>query len=200
MPVSYNNQTSMQRRFIVFSYILFLFIFLLGSVIFINLMREIHYKNSRYELMQTIEINRLKLEVSENSEIDEDLYLFNAGGEIIKARDVSLLGLTSEEILAKAKGLKIREIEYFETNTDKNGAQMIAEKLLKKIRECKIPHKASDVADYVTISIGGTTGIVNYSQNPQDYIKAADKALYESKKNGRNRYTYEDYPTNSMHL
>jgi len=47
------------------------------------------------------------------------------------------------------------------------------------------------VADYVTISIGGTTGSVKHSQSPQDYIKVADKALYESKRNGRNRYTYE---------
>jgi len=82
-------------------------------------------------------------------------------------------------------------------NTDKNGAHVIAEKLLEKVRECKIPHKASHIADYVTISVGGTTGIVKHFHNVQDYVKAADKALYESKKNGRNRYTYENFEENT---
>jgi len=391
ISISYKSQTSVQRKFIIFSYILFLFIFLLGSVIFINLIGNIHYKNVKHELMQTIEINRLKLETSANSEIDDGLYFFNNAGEITKAKNVNLveykanitevLGQTGDEILARIRGLKIREIEYFETkdkkqivavgeipdlnwyitatssiaigdsmqtdmavlfymmmaviffvfiffnifiasimkplnrmvktinqtfadwdlkpregeqyneietfgeffhltiidqltgiynrryldgslkriikshihagnnlsvlmididyfkkyndtyghdsgddclkkivlalskcimrkedfvaryggeefvvvlpNTDKNGAQMIAEKLLKKVSEYNIPHKLSDIADHVTISIGGTVGIVKYSQSPQDYIKVADKALYESKKNGRNRYTFE---------
>jgi len=75
-------------------------------------------------------------------------------------------------------------------NTDKNGAQLLAEKMLEKIRECNIAHKASDIAGYVTVSIGGTTGVINHLQHGSDYIKAADKALYESKKNGRNRYTF----------
>jgi diguanylate cyclase (GGDEF)-like protein len=75
-------------------------------------------------------------------------------------------------------------------NTDENGAQLIAERMLEKVRECNIPHKTSDIADYVTISIGGTTNIVNHLQYGKDYIKLADEGLYESKKNGRNRYTY----------
>jgi len=81
-------------------------------------------------------------------------------------------------------------------NTDKNGLHTVAERLLEKVRECKIPHKASHIADYVTISIGGTTSIVKHFHHIQDYIKAADKALYESKKNGRNRYTFEHFEGN----
>jgi len=74
-------------------------------------------------------------------------------------------------------------------HTDRSGAKIIADKLLEKIRECNIPHSASDIADRVTISIGGITGSVNHSQYARTYVKQADLALYESKKNGRDRCT-----------
>jgi diguanylate cyclase (GGDEF)-like protein len=75
-------------------------------------------------------------------------------------------------------------------NTDENGARMIAERLLESIQDRNIPHEASNVASYITISIGVTTGIVQHTYSGDDYIKRADKALYISKQNGRNRYTY----------
>jgi diguanylate cyclase (GGDEF)-like protein len=76
-------------------------------------------------------------------------------------------------------------------NTDENGAHIMADRLLKKIQECGIPHTQSDVANFVTISIGLTTGTVKYSQKGSDYIECADAALYMSKQNGRNRYTFK---------
>jgi diguanylate cyclase (GGDEF)-like protein len=81
-------------------------------------------------------------------------------------------------------------------NTDKNGAHVIAVKMLEKARDLNIPHETSDIAGYVTISIGGTTSIINHLQNGSDYIKLADKALYESKKNGRNIYTFKEFDEN----
>jgi len=76
-------------------------------------------------------------------------------------------------------------------NTDEGGAAFIAQKLLNKIRSCGIPHKTNPVEPFVTVSIGGTTGNVNYNQDANDYIKRADSALYKSKNNGRNQYTHE---------
>ena len=75
-------------------------------------------------------------------------------------------------------------------NTGEEGAGLIAEKMLKKIYECNIPHEESDVSKFVTISIGGTTGIVKYSHQESDFIKRADEALYKSKNDGRNKYTF----------
>jgi diguanylate cyclase (GGDEF)-like protein len=72
-------------------------------------------------------------------------------------------------------------------NTDKEGACMIAEKLLENIRKARIAHCKSDVAEYVTISIGVATGVVNHMQTCSDYIKLADEMLYKSKQFGRNR-------------
>jgi len=392
----------MRRRFVVFSFVLFLLIFVSASATFVGLMGKSHYKNIKYELMQTIEIKRLKLEAAiadkDTSSGTVEVYCFNASGGITEAKNASLaenrvnikevLGKIGEEVLAKAKKIENREIVYFEAkdkrriialgsipelnwyiiavypvtisgflhssmtvlfgimmatifavfvvfnifvigmleplnrmvkiisqtlfdwglahegkhhkdeirtlgeflnmtivdhltgiynrrymdlhikkiikslvrtnskfsvllvdidyfknyndvyghaagdnclkviaaalsdcvsrdvdfvaryggeefcvvlpNTDMDGAQVIAERLLEKVRDCNIPHKASDIADRVTISIGGTTGIVRYSQFAQDYIKAADRALYRSKRAGRNRYSFENIYENSF--
>jgi len=74
-------------------------------------------------------------------------------------------------------------------NTDENGARLVANTLLENIRKLNITHEKNDVADCVTISIGGITGNVTYTQKPDDYIIHSDKMLYKSKQNGRNRYT-----------
>jgi len=78
-------------------------------------------------------------------------------------------------------------------NTDENGAGIIAEKLINKVRECSIPHVKSDVVPYVTVSVGGTTGIVEFSHKESDYVKCADAALYRSKQTGRNRYSFQNF-------
>ena len=74
-------------------------------------------------------------------------------------------------------------------HTDEHGARMVAEKMCENIRNRRIPHAKNDAADYVTISIGGTTDRVNRSQTGDDFIKRADEMLYLSKENGRNRYS-----------
>ncbi|MCL1930231.1 MAG: sensor domain-containing diguanylate cyclase [Treponema sp.] len=75
-------------------------------------------------------------------------------------------------------------------NTGENGARKVADRLLESVRERNITHEASSIASYITISIGATTGFVQHTYTGDDYIKQADKAMYISKKNGRNRYTF----------
>jgi len=74
-------------------------------------------------------------------------------------------------------------------NTDEKGAAIIADRLLKNIRDFNIPHEKSEVADRMTISIGATSGGGNFSLVGDDYLKKAKEALALSKQNGRNRYT-----------
>jgi len=78
-------------------------------------------------------------------------------------------------------------------HTDENGARYIAEKILKNVRELNIPHEKSEAANHVTISMGLTTTNAKYAQNGDDYLKQADMALYQSKQNGRNQYTFIEY-------
>jgi diguanylate cyclase (GGDEF)-like protein len=118
-----------------------------------------------------------------------DTYGHDAGDDCLKevAAALSQCAIREGDFVARYGG---EEFAAVLPNTDKDGAQLVAEKMLVKVRELNIPHKTSDITDHVTISIGGTTGIVNHLQHGSDYIKLADKALYESKKNGRNRYTF----------
>ncbi len=67
---------------------------------------------------------------------------------------------------------------------------MVADRLLDSIRNRGIPHEASNVANHITISIGVTTGTVLHTFSGDNYIQRADKALYISKQNGRDRYTF----------
>jgi len=118
-----------------------------------------------------------------------DTYGHDAGDGCLRtvAGALSQCVIREEDFVARYGG---EEFAVVLPNTDEKGAQLVAERMLEKMREINIPHKTNDAADYVTISIGGTTDVINHLQHGSDYIKAADKALYESKKNGRNRYTF----------
>jgi len=75
-------------------------------------------------------------------------------------------------------------------NTDEQGARLIAEKMLDNVRELYLPHENSEAAEYVTVSIGGTTGKVLHTHNSGDFIKKADEMMYKSKQEGRNRFSF----------
>ena len=75
-------------------------------------------------------------------------------------------------------------------NTEENGAKQIADKILNSIRELKINNENSKAKPYITISLGIASGNVNHMQKSDCYIKRADEALYVSKQNGRDKYTF----------
>ena len=118
-----------------------------------------------------------------------DTYGHDAGDECLRAvaSALSQCVIREDDFIARYGG---EEFVVVLPNTDENGANLVTEKMLEKMRECNIPHKTNDAAGYVTVSIGATTGIINHLQEGSDYIKTADKALYESKRNGRNRCTF----------
>jgi len=78
-------------------------------------------------------------------------------------------------------------------NTDEGGVGITASRFLKSVRSLNIPHKNSDIADHVTISIGATTVKVKLNHQYMDYIQRADEALYMSKNSGRDKYTHLEY-------
>jgi diguanylate cyclase (GGDEF)-like protein len=86
-------------------------------------------------------------------------------------------------------------------NTSSNGAISIAESIRHGIEQVKIPHRTSTVKDIVTLSIGVASVIPDHHTSPSTIIALADKALYESKLNGRNRVTLNRHNTaDSQHI
>jgi diguanylate cyclase (GGDEF)-like protein len=74
-------------------------------------------------------------------------------------------------------------------NTDSKGAQEIAMHIIEKLRHNALPHMYSNVADYVTISIGIATSQPNALLTAEAIIKQADTALYAAKKSGKDKYS-----------
>lgn len=70
-------------------------------------------------------------------------------------------------------------------DTDLHDAQMIAQRIIKRIGEMRVSHEGSQIA--MTCSIGLSTEIPDYQQNSQVLLRKADDALYQAKEQGRNK-------------
>ena len=72
-------------------------------------------------------------------------------------------------------------------DTSLNGASSVAEAMRVKVESLKIVHNKSKAGKVVTISLGVATIIPSKDSQGSALISAADKALYQAKKEGRNR-------------
>ncbi|MDR2921982.1 MAG: diguanylate cyclase [Treponema sp.] len=117
-----------------------------------------------------------------------DTYGHIEGDECLKTIAVTLskIATRNADFVARYGG---EEFIAVLPGTDEQGARFIADRMLGAIRDLKIPH-AENVGKIVTISIGISTGDYTHTQNWANYQKKADEALYMSKNNGRNRYTF----------
>ncbi|HUS67335.1 MAG TPA: diguanylate cyclase [Kofleriaceae bacterium] len=73
-------------------------------------------------------------------------------------------------------------------HTDAPGAAQVAETARRAIEELAIAHARSDAASVVTISLGSATLTPGNDFEGETLIKLADGALYQAKKDGRNRH------------
>jgi len=121
-----------------------------------------------------------------------DTYGHNEGDECLRAVAVALSEsvLRPDDFVARYGG---EEFVVVLPNTDEDGARAVADKILENVMELNIPHIKNKAADCVTVSIGVTTGVVEHTMSIEYIVKTADHALYDSKNNGRNQYTFSPF-------
>lgn len=115
-----------------------------------------------------------------------DHYGHQAGDACLKliAATVSGAMLRGTDLLARYGG---EELVVILPDTDWQGTQQVAERVLDAVTALALPHTRSDVAGYVTVSIGGTSRIPSYGTAGETLLTEADAALYRAKEAGRNR-------------
>lgn len=72
-------------------------------------------------------------------------------------------------------------------HTDAAGALALAERIVVAVREAALPHPASPVGPVVTVSIGAASRAGDGAASAQALLAAADAALYQAKREGRDR-------------
>lgn len=110
-----------------------------------------------------------------------DSYGHQAGDECLKwiAQVLSTCAMHSVDTVARYGG---EEFALILPHMQKEQAFQIAERLRNGVEKLAIPHINSSVSKYVTISLGVHSLIPSAASDMRDFIKAADEALYEAKK------------------
>ncbi|WP_202908504.1 diguanylate cyclase domain-containing protein [Labrys sp. WJW] len=115
-----------------------------------------------------------------------DTYGHLAGDEVLKT-----VATAVRSTFQRPKDLAVRmggeEFAVVLPQTLADDLAFLAEKVVQAIEGLGLPHAASPIAEKVTISVGGATHIPAGNDQPERLIEAADKAMYEAKRSGRNR-------------
>jgi len=172
---------------------------------FVELADKIHYDSltgvhNRHFLESSLRKNIKKLSRSGSMmsilflDVDyfklyNDTYGHLAGDScLISITDTLLRCVTREsDIVARYGG---EEFVIVLPHANERGAHVVANRVLRSMKDRNLPHKKNAISDYVTVSIGGTTVRVNHNHKAADYINRADEAMYMSKQSGRNAYTH----------
>lgn len=114
-----------------------------------------------------------------------DKYGHQAGDECLKkvAQAIANCARRPGDVVARYGG---EEFAVILPDTDADGAMQVARNIQRKIRILQIPHEASSVSRFITLSIGVFCVIPRTDTSSDFVVHAADLALYQVKEQGRN--------------
>ncbi|MEZ2300657.1 MAG: diguanylate cyclase domain-containing protein [Microcoleus sp.] len=102
------------------------------------------------------------------------------------------IGKTLQKVVHRPADLAARyggeEFALLLPNTDLEGGIKIAQNIQQAIHSLAIPHEQSHVKNTLTVSLGIASLIPSLELEPDTLVAHADKALYQAKKQGRDRY------------
>jgi diguanylate cyclase (GGDEF)-like protein len=131
------------------------------------------------------EVSLILLDI-DHFKLYNDTYGHQAGDECLKKVAEALLATIKRptDLLARFGG---EEFAIILGGTDAPGAMTIATQAIENIRELQIPHSRSETGEFIAVSAGIATTFPQTGLTEAHLIKAADKALYRAKQNGRNQ-------------
>lgn len=132
-----------------------------------------------------IELSLLMLDIDFFKKVN-DTHGHQAGDFVLgKLSEILSIMTRNEDIVARYGG---EEFAAILPGTSEEGAVICAERIRDKTAKTSLMFEGKEIN--ITVSIGVATLSDNYSfKTNEEFIEAADKCLYYSKKNGRNRTT-----------
>lgn len=114
-----------------------------------------------------------------------DTYGHTLGDDALKevARKLSTTAQRHIDRIARYGG---EEFVAILPETEKTGAEIMAEKICKGIASLEIEHRGARTEGILTVSVGGATMVPSEEIDPLRAIELADMKLYEAKASGRN--------------
>lgn len=98
----------------------------------------------------------------------------------------------SGELVARYGG---EEFALLLPGSDSAATAAVAQRCVAAVQDAQIPHEASPVSPWVSLSIGAASMVPRAGHLPADFLKTADAALYQAKDAGRNRFEVADAAT-----
>ncbi|MBA3007754.1 MAG: diguanylate cyclase [Desulfocapsa sp.] len=116
-----------------------------------------------------------------------DHYGHLAGDDCLRQLAITLRTVVGRDldIIARYGG---EEFVIILPDTNRQGAAILAERIGEAMLKLALPHAKSDISEFVTISLGIATAADHILTDGSQLVALADQALYQAKKNGRNRY------------
>ncbi|MEB3281528.1 MAG: AAA-like domain-containing protein [Lyngbya sp.] len=127
------------------------------------------------------------------------IYGYSAGDECLRqiSRAIRECVNRPDDLAARYGG---EEFLILLPRTDLSGAVCVAERIREKVRSLAIEiksHKFGGFPDeFVTVSLGVSNTIPHAGENSTSIIQATERALYQSKRKGRNRVTVSQFQAN----
>lgn len=115
-----------------------------------------------------------------------DVYGHQGGDECLRAVSAVLQRLVfrDSDLAARYGG---EEFAVILPSTDLDGAREVAERIRADVEALALPHAGSEVASWITMSLGVATVFPGTDRQPGALVSQADRALYTAKREGRNR-------------